>query len=402
MRSWKKRQSTAVPSSLGVSQAAVAGTPQAELIKVAANFLLTHTEADRIGVWIESQDLPPADSRNIAGLRGVVLDRDGSVTPSEWEKLSLEAPLPAESLAAGKGVEQDLEALPARPMLGVLVGLQRALWIPIEASGRLRGVMLAGLGKHNNASPRASLEPVAAELALALELGVQNRLAHEHSEDLAAARRWLSALVRSGPTGAVLGELMHCCTSTSAGEGGIGASFTVLCAWNHDAPAAPDSAASDVGMTSARCSEATPASGGSSTAIWQSVDAPRPRVPDQELLESIWSQAQQAQRAIWSGSMGGSILGEFRSEAPDIARIAVTAIDAGNETRAVLVAGFPHASLSGAILERLDWKAALAGVALRLRKATPKRRPARLSYMPCYKSIAATRCWSTRTDASQL
>src|SRR5207245_10664155 len=106
-------------------------------------------------------------------LGGVVLDGGGSVTPSEWEKLALEAPLPAESLAAGKGVEQDLEALPARPMLGVLVGLQRALWIPIEASGRLRGVMLAGLGKHNNASPRARLEPVAAEWALGTDLALQ-------------------------------------------------------------------------------------------------------------------------------------------------------------------------------------------------------------------------------------
>ena len=88
-----------------------------------------------------------APSRGFAGFRGIVADRDGQATPSEWERLSPEAPLPVELLNDGQSVEQELNGAPDQLILGALVDLRRAVWVPVEIGGRLRGVLLAGVRK---------------------------------------------------------------------------------------------------------------------------------------------------------------------------------------------------------------------------------------------------------------
>ncbi len=65
--------------------------------------------ADRIGVWLEQDSPAGAEAHGAAWLRGLIWEAQGEGTPEEWEKLSLEPPLPQELLACGKSVDQELD-----------------------------------------------------------------------------------------------------------------------------------------------------------------------------------------------------------------------------------------------------------------------------------------------------
>src|SRR5260370_4555021 len=122
----------------------------------------------------------------------MVWDRGNHQTPQEWAHLSVEPPLPEELLFRGKTIEQDMEAFPPNPIIGLLVGLRHALWVPIERKEQLKGIILAGsLGKQP-AIPRERVESVAAELAMALGLEEEQRLPRLHETDFTAGPRFLS------------------------------------------------------------------------------------------------------------------------------------------------------------------------------------------------------------------
>jgi nitrogen-specific signal transduction histidine kinase len=55
-------------------------------------------------------------------------------------------------------------------MIGPLLDLRRAVWVPLEHRGRLRGILLAGRRSKHGKLPMESLESAASELALAIEL----------------------------------------------------------------------------------------------------------------------------------------------------------------------------------------------------------------------------------------
>jgi hypothetical protein len=167
-----------------VARAAVAGIARHELIHEAVHFLVAHAKADRVGVWMESADSEHLPGRGFVEFRGIVADRDGEATPPEWERLSPEAPLPMELLNAGKSVEQDLGGARNHIILGALVEIKRALWVPVESRGRLRGVLLAGSHKKHGALPLPLLESVAAELALVLERDEYCRSAQQRQADI--------------------------------------------------------------------------------------------------------------------------------------------------------------------------------------------------------------------------
>ncbi len=175
------RQNGPAVAARGVARAAVAGIARHELIQEAVHFLAAHAKADRIGVWMESADGERVPERGFAEFRGIVADRDGEATPPEWERLSPEAPLPVELLNAGKSVEQDLGRPRDHIILGVLLEIKRALWVPVELRGRLRGVLLAGSHNKHGALPLRLLESVSAELALVAERDSAASL-REHAE----------------------------------------------------------------------------------------------------------------------------------------------------------------------------------------------------------------------------
>src|SRR6266481_2354238 len=128
----------------GVARAALDGASRKELLLEALRALTQQGSPGRIGVWLEADGNANPQNKNIAGFHGTVWERGNLEPPQEWAHLSVEPPLPEELLLRGNTVEQDLEASPPNPILGLLGGLRHALWVPIEGKEQLKGVILAG------------------------------------------------------------------------------------------------------------------------------------------------------------------------------------------------------------------------------------------------------------------
>ncbi len=357
MRAWRKQPKDGTVGR-GVACAAAAGVTRQELVEEAVAFLLSNTHADRIGAWIESNGTVTSDARGPSGFRGLVANRDGEETLSEWERLSPEGPLPVELLASGKTVEQNLDGSADRPILGALVEMRWAQWVPVESGGRLRGVLLAGMRKKGGALPRGLLEPVAAELALALELEEQRHLAQGRRADLEATRRLLAALKGSGPTDAILASLVESCTETSGENGGLGAVFAVLRAW--EGQTGEDAASPEGESTAAIAQRCVPAEEPDALSWW-SGDAGWVRAMENEPLAGIWPRAREAHSLI--GSEPG--LSWPRGE---VARVVAIPLEAAGQTLGVLAVGFRHGAGSAATLQRLEVRAAVAAAILLVRK----------------------------------
>ena len=361
MKVWRRHEHVEEQGAQGVAQAAAAGTPRTELPKQAATYLLANSDADRIGVWIESADDESSDDRRNA-FRGIVVDRDHGDTPAEWERLSPEAPLPVELLASGKSVEQDIGAKPDAPILGALVGMQHVVWVPIESDGRLRGVLFAGHRRKNGAWSRAPLQQVAAELALALELEDQRRLARERLEEKAATRQLLTTLASCGPSDALLGSLVASCTG-EAGEGGIGAVFAILREWgDEDRESSEHSEPCGLAASTAGTREDISA-GPDYALLWQSGDAAWVRAMKNEPLKGIWSRAREARGPITHEAGSTAVRG-------DAIRVMAIPIEAGEESLGALAGGFRRQAPSPAAQAHLELLAALAAVALQFRRRT--------------------------------
>jgi hypothetical protein len=113
-------------------------------------------------------------------------------------------------------------------MLGALLELQRAVWAPVVSRGRLRGVLLAGTRRKHGVLPLARVEAVSVELALALELEEERRLARQRQADLTVVNRLLAELASSGAVDSIFTRLVDGCTETAPGGDGLGAVFAIL------------------------------------------------------------------------------------------------------------------------------------------------------------------------------
>jgi hypothetical protein len=123
----------------GVAHTALAGASREELLRAALQGLAKEGYADRIGVWTEPETSGMRHHDGAVAFRGLVWDRENPENPQEWMNLSFAPPLPEELLLGRKVVEENLEASPERPIIGQLLGLRRALWIPVASKDRLRG-----------------------------------------------------------------------------------------------------------------------------------------------------------------------------------------------------------------------------------------------------------------------
>jgi signal transduction histidine kinase/CheY-like chemotaxis protein len=336
----------------GAARAALEGSPREELMREAIHTLARDGRADRIGVWLE-QDLPfVSNPLAPACLRGLVWEAHADEIPEEWEKLSLEPPLPQELLVAGTSVYQEVDASKGRPMIGPLVGLRQALWIPIEGNGILRGVLLAGSIGKRAALDRGRAESVAAELALALAWEEEKRLARERQVEVRVSREILAALGNSTSTDMILSQLAASCTEDPAAAWGAGAAFAVI---GHLRAGAKESGAP-----------------GAMEFAWESGDSAWTHAVEREPLESLWRGALKAGRVL------GTETPVAWSKA-GLARLVAIPLTASGESLGVLVAGIRQKNSSLSTLERLELRASLAAAALERRRlhAEEVRRAAR-------------------------
>jgi PAS domain-containing protein len=318
-----------------VARSAVEGKPRHDLLREAVRTLLASGRVDRAGVWIESIEGNSADSSEVASFRGIVADKDGDATPAEWSRLSPEAPLPVELLIGLQTVAQEPAPSPGGPLIGAVVGMQSALWVPVQMHGRLRGVLFAGGRKKQAHLPQVLLESVAAELALTLELEDERRLGRESRED---SRHVLAALAGSESPSDILAGLVKDCTHMGVHEGGPNAVFAVIgCLVN-----SPKTVKQSI----------DPA-GESMRFAWQSGAAGWIRALESEPLSGVWRLALETHRVVGSEPGAASFRGQ-------VARVVALPLEAGGESLGVLVAGIRRSSTCLAVVERLELRAALA------------------------------------------
>jgi signal transduction histidine kinase/CheY-like chemotaxis protein len=339
MRVWRTKTEKASEQLLGVARAAVAGASRDELLKEAVKELGSEGNADRIGVWVEAES--SLQFEGPGRFQGLVWDRENGEMPFEWSHLSIEPPLPEEALFAGKCVEQDLEDLPDRPIIGPLVELRRATWIPIERNGQLKGVILAGSRGKQEVMRLGKMQSIAAGLALAIALEEEQRNASIRDSDLRAAREILEARRTRNPAGMILARLAESCTKKVAGEQSPGATFAVI------------------GVLVEPAGDSV--KGWEMEFRWQSGDQEWARAVASEPLADIWRRALEMRQVIGSEPHGAPAHGS-------LARILAYPLEEDGQLLGALVAGLPRNGISLATLERLELRAALSAAELGRRK----------------------------------
>ncbi|MGB2654550.1 MAG: hypothetical protein WAN62_12265, partial [Candidatus Acidiferrum sp.] len=343
MWAWRKRDDQE-HSWRGAASAALAGAPREELLREAIHCLALDGRADRIGVWLEQDGHAGSDPLAPTCLRGIVWEARAEETAADWEKLSLEPPLPQELLASTKSVYQDLDCAPGRspnqPMIGPLVGVRHALWTPIRGKSHLRGVLLTAAQRKSAALSRELAESVAAELALALEWEQEQRLARERQADVRLSKEILNALAGGASSDTILSQLAASCTDGS--PNGAGAGFALI------------------GYRPAQASHAAAAE--EMEFAWESGNAVWTGAGAREPLGSLW------RAALVAGHIVGAEAAPAWSK-DGLARLVAIPLTAAEETLGVLLAGIPQKTSSLATLERLDLRASLAVAALERRKS---------------------------------
>src|SRR5260370_1379877 len=340
MKIWRKKAEKE-SRRRGVARAALDGASREELLREALKALSQQGPTGRVGIWLETGSNASPKNEFAAGFCGAVWDRGSTETPKEWAHLSVEPPLPDELLLRGKTVEQDLEALPSNPILGLLVGLRRALWVPIAWKEQLKGVILAGSTGKQPVLSRERVESVAAELALALGLAEEQRIAGLRDADLGVVRRVLTRPSSDTSLEAALSNLVESCTETPASGNGPGAAFAGIGALRRD-----------------------PEKSGETFPIefhWRGGDKLWTRAIESGPLASVWRRALEARSVVGTGSEAGWMHGS-------VSRIVALPLESEGHLLGTLVAGLPGSAASLATLDRLELRAILAASALQQRR----------------------------------
>jgi signal transduction histidine kinase/CheY-like chemotaxis protein len=322
-----------------VARAAVEGKVRHDLLNEATRVLLASGHADRVGVWVEPTQDSPADANQVNSFRGIVADKEGDAVPAGWCRLSPQPPLPGDLLVGLQTVEQELVDSSRQLMIGTLLDMRRALWVPIVIHGHLRGVVFAGQTSKHSHLPRVLCESVAAELALAIELEDERRLGRRRQLDF---RRIKAALTGPGSPSDILAGIVKDCTHEGEGEDEPSAVFAAIgCLVDP-----PQTRKSSIHPPTQRMRFA-----------WQSNAAVWIRTLESEELSGLWRRALESRRVV--GSEPGISLSHS-----GVAHVVAWPLEAAGESLGVLVAGVRRSAASLAALERLELSAALASSAL--------------------------------------
>ena len=344
MRVWGKKpeEESRVCS---VARAALTGASRDELLHEALNSLTQDQHADRVGIWLEPDASAESPKELSGAFHGLAWDRNHSDTPREWRNLSVEPPLPEELWLTGRAVEQEFAASSAKPLIGQLVGLRRALWIPVASRNLVKGVILLGSKGRPLASSRGRAESVAAELALALELQDQLRFNRSRNADLALVRRLLEPSSSVASSESLLSNLVAGCVQQAADRDGPGAAFAMI------------GVLQDPGENSGPPSHVD--------FRWRNGEDAWTRAMENEPLSRVWRRALEARQVIGSEP-------PLTWPQASVARIVAFPLEVQGQLLGALVVGLPGCATSLATLDRLELRARVAAVALHSRKREEK------------------------------
>src|SRR3989475_11562128 len=156
-----------------VAEAAIAGASREELIQAAMQQLRDQLRADRLGVWL-------AEASGPGDFRGIVWASQQEPTPASWTRLSPEISYFLKPLTAAERSAQSsfpvtaerstLDISPDTPILGPLVEMRRALWVPVERHGHWQGLLVAASSIQHGVFPRGAMEGMPAEVSLGVSV----------------------------------------------------------------------------------------------------------------------------------------------------------------------------------------------------------------------------------------
>jgi signal transduction histidine kinase/CheY-like chemotaxis protein len=337
MKMWSKKTNT---SAISAACAAGQELSRHKLLRQTLYKLASDARTDRVGVWLDAADTERTESSTgpgTAAFRGIVWDRQFQDVPLEWQRLSAEPPLPHEALAAGESVEQRLDH-EALPVIGPLLELRRAMWIPVKLRGRLRGILLAGSRRKYGKLPADVLESAASELVLAIELQEEQQLARDRQVDLLLANKTLGSLTGSEKPNLMLAALVDDCIARPRCEGGMTIKFAAIGCLQKERG---DS--TNLPHTIFRWKNGDP--------VWINGLGSNPAA-------AIWGRAMETRRVTSSEASSAPL----RSD--EVARIVAIPLEAAKKLLGVFVVGFPPAANAPVNLERLELRASLAAASL--------------------------------------
>jgi signal transduction histidine kinase len=337
MKMWSKKTNTSA-----ISAACAAGQELSlhKLLRKTLCKLASDGRTDRVGVWLEAADTEREQTSTSPGMgafRGIVWDRQCQNIPLEWQRLSAEPPLPHEALAGGQSVEQRLDH-GALPVVGPLLELQRAMWVPVKRRGRLRGILLAGSRSKNGKLPAEALESAASELGLAIELEEEQQSGRNSQVDLLLARKTLGSLTGSEKPNLMLAALVDDCIARPRCDGGMAIRFAAIGCLQKERG---DSL--DLQHTNFPWKSGDP--------VWIKTLASNPAA-------AIWG------RAMETRCLASSERFVATSRSDEVARIVAIPLEAEKKLTGVFVVGLARAATSPANLDRLEVRASLAAAAL--------------------------------------
>jgi signal transduction histidine kinase/ActR/RegA family two-component response regulator len=333
MRLWKKPVRNWQPN--GIARAANAGSSREEILREALMSLVRIGRADRFGVWLAADALENEKPERV--YRGIVWDAELETPPKEWMQLTPQSPLPRDLLLNGKSVAQEVAGAANGPLLGPLAGLNCVLWVPVQRSGRLYGILLAGTRSSSKILPREQMEAIAAELALVRGLECESRRLQQIENDLEFSRGICAKLAEDNTPEELLTAIAKSCT----GKDTSGQPLALFAA---------------IG----RCKEKSrdPKVAGKAVEFPWASGMPEWRgLLTREVMVEVW------QGAMDAGQAKGSEVQAPGSKGAKVRSVAMPLL-AGDRTLGVLLAVIGPGGASLANLERLELRATLASTVL--------------------------------------
>jgi signal transduction histidine kinase/CheY-like chemotaxis protein len=335
MPGWKKEKKESTTAN--ISRAAMKGATSEELARAALLVLQGSSKADRLGVWFENatSDRPIGEP---AIFHGLVWDREIVDTPPEWERLGPEA-LPLDSLTGANSVIVDMEDLRDHFIIGPLVGIREALWVPVGDKSSLRGLILAANWERSGDLPAVPCEAVAAELALALAYQDTQCRARRLQSDLTLVQQTLKQQAFDG---------------VLAPNTGHAALSALVLNSTQPEPGFPQALAefASIGRT-----RQDPAETDSVDFHWESGNHSWISAVQHEPLSRVWRKAMQTRRME-------SIKPEISWAHGEVSLVVAIPLTSEEELTGVWIAGLSKRSATLASLERLELRSLLAARAL--------------------------------------
>ncbi|HET9804335.1 MAG TPA: ATP-binding protein, partial [Candidatus Acidoferrum sp.] len=344
MAFWKKSRAPSAP--IGLPESVLRGANHEQLAQEALAELIATDSCDRAGVWLELAGEREGDSNDT--LQGAVWDRENPTVPREWRALAPRRILPVSRLIAGAVTEIEPQST-VEPLVGVIAGLSKIAWVPVEHAGKLRGMVMTGANPPVRSLPIEQMKAVATKLAIALAYETERRFSNARHLDLVLCNRVLEAIGSARDLGDLLQELAESCLPRSGKPESPHAIFAaVMQMATLDEP----SAGEPVSRTMAFAGEET------NRAVVKSAGV-------QMLARRSLQQRQSVGEMVYGGS-GNERL-----------RVIAVPVTRTGESSEVLAAGFHSEAATLAALERMELRARLAGVvlnAMRQREADTRER----------------------------